>query len=303
MEATPKIQLFWINMDRSVDRRNSMENMLSSVESNFVFHDIQCRERVSAVDARECMSREGFFIKDEDRGDNYRTGTLEYACLFSHFLALSRFVESSVFRVKEDPVEEDPVGLILEDDMTLAFSEAWKYMLPKKKCCPLHWLMEVAPPDWEILQLCYICPPGMRAELPEVLFEKIQWDNTNCLFSTGAYLIRRSAAKRILETFTCPGGTPWGCRMNLSAMNAANVHHEADHFLYSHATTYCVRRPVFIYSYGETSTIHSGHQRMHDASRHRIETQIMKKQPKSNCSCPCFCFCFFYLNACPKAVR
>ena len=62
---------------------------------------------------------------------------VEYACTLSHINTIREFSKSNY-----------GVALVMEDDMTLEFKPYWKKSVKQ--------IMDNAPSDWEIIQLCYI---------------------------------------------------------------------------------------------------------------------------------------------------
>ena len=161
--------IYWINLDRSVDRRQRMEKMFEDP----VFAEKKII-RISAVDGKshdiEQVLNANFQGMTPDKFTR-----VEYACLLSHLNAIKRFSESN-----------DKNVLIMEDDMTLEFKPHWKKSVKQ--------IMENAPNDWETIQLCYI----ISNMVPQQIYTK----NTGNLFSTGAYIINQNGAKKILNDST-----------------------------------------------------------------------------------------------------
>lgn len=161
--------IYWINLDRSLDRRQRMEKMFEDP----VFKGKKII-RISAVDGKAQnidqvlnASFEGMHL------DKFTK--VEYACLLSHLNTIKQFSESS-----------DETALIMEDDMTLEFKPYWKKSVQQ--------IIDGAPSDWETIQLCYI--------ISNMVPKKIYTKNTGNLFSTGAYLINQNGANKILNYTT-----------------------------------------------------------------------------------------------------
>jgi len=161
--------IYWINLDRSVDRRQRMEKMFEDpafAEKKII--------RISAVDGKAHNI-------DQVLNTNFqgmqpeRFTKVEYACLLSHLNIIKQFSESN-----------NKTALIMEDDMTLEFKPYWKK--------PVKQIMENAPNDWETIQLCYI--------ISNMVPQKIYTKNTGNLFSTGAYIINQNGAEKILNYST-----------------------------------------------------------------------------------------------------
>ena len=123
--------IYWINLDRSSDRRETMEKMFQ----DDVFSGIQ-NKRISAVDGNDEE-----YVYNQFTVYNYNATAKEYACTLSHLNAIKEFNES-----KYD------VALILEDDCTLELKKYWKKSIKE--------IIQNAPNDWEIIMLNYIILPG-----------------------------------------------------------------------------------------------------------------------------------------------
>jgi GR25 family glycosyltransferase involved in LPS biosynthesis len=247
--------IYWINLDTNIQRRVRCEKMFA--EHPF-FQAATARGveiiRIVATTPQNVLSQTTFEWTVED-ADGWRseithphtTGLKEYACSVSHFRAIHEFAKTA-----------HRVALILEDDMTMDFYGYWDKSIPQ--------VIREAPPDWEIIQLCYISAgrAAVRAD-----FELIEYNNTNRLYSTGAYLIHNGAAKSMIDA-VYDETTEKYCFPN--ALNDF-LYDSADHYIYTMNTTYCYRWPYFIYSYNEISDIHQEHIIFHNMSRATVETE------------------------------
>lgn len=162
--------VYWINLDRSPDRRKSMEKMFK----DNAFSGIP-QNRISAVDGNNEDN-----VYDLFTVYNYNVGPKEYACTLSHLNAIKQFNES-----KYD------VALILEDDCTLELKKYWKKSIRE--------IMENAPDDWEIIMLNYVILPGNDHPF-------LKWNNdygsdyTEILPSaTLSYIINKKGANKIIK--------------------------------------------------------------------------------------------------------
>jgi len=224
--------IYWINLQRSTERRNAMLQMFNDI----VFKDIPI-ERINASDGKE-----------EDIMTNYKfTSTpntkLEYACLLSHLNAIKTFSESKY-----------NIALIMEDDATLEFKPYWKNRINK--------IMENAPSDWEIIQLCYI----ITDKLPTHTFTKINNNLTNSAkyFSMCAYIIKKDAAKKLIQQIYSYSTDKY--------ILHNNIKHEADIYIYSLLTSYTYKYPFFIYKTDNDSNIHDDHIENHNKSKQKLYT-------------------------------
>jgi len=153
--------VYWINLDRSPERRETMSNMFQTQ----VFIDIP-NTRFSAIDGKTV---DVFSFLDASEKENPQLNDVEYACLLSHLEVIRTFSES-----------EHNVALIMEDDMTLEFLPYWKKTVGE--------IMKKAPEDWEVIQLCY------NGEIPENEYQPWSYQ-----FSTGAYLINQKGAQKLMN--------------------------------------------------------------------------------------------------------
>ena len=152
--------IYWINLERSVDRRFKMEQMLNL----FPVKNI----RFNAID--------GMTISDEDLYSNFKTKQfyrrkVEYACLLSHLSVIKSFSES-----------DNKYALILEDDVNLELLKLWNK--------PINEIINSAPSDCEIIMLSYTSP----SKLSETFTL-----NKGNIYSCGAYIISNSAAKKLIK--------------------------------------------------------------------------------------------------------
>ena len=113
--------IYWINLDRSNDRRNNMLKMLSYLPIRNI--------RITAIDGKNSTDD---MIYNNIITTNYNGSKTEFACLLSHLNTIRLFSESDY-----------NIALILEDDMTLEFAKYWikdiksiieyKYVYPTKE--------------------------------------------------------------------------------------------------------------------------------------------------------------------------
>jgi hypothetical protein len=150
--------IYWINLDRSTDRKNRMLKMFSDDS----FNNIPIK-RFSAVDGKNENIQE--MITSRKR----KLTNPEYGCLLSHLEIINEFSKGDY-----------DVALILEDDITLDFKKYWRKSVRD--------VIKNAPSDWEIIMLCY------HSDINPVNEYTL---NENNYWSTGAYIINNAAAKRM----------------------------------------------------------------------------------------------------------
>jgi GR25 family glycosyltransferase involved in LPS biosynthesis len=119
LQNCPKF--FYINLNRSPERKERMEKMFTEYNLRF--------ERIEAIDGNNLMNW-------DERLSKYEQG-----CTLSHLKAIENFYNSG-----------EDFGIICEDDMTLEFLPYWK--------SPIQNVIKEAPNDWEIMLLGYIIFPS-----------------------------------------------------------------------------------------------------------------------------------------------
>ena len=158
--------IYWINLDRSPDRRKRMKKMFK--DPAFKGKKII---RISAVDGKG-PDIDQVLNANFDGMQPEKFTKVEYACTLSHLNTIREFSKSN-----------DQVALIMEDDMTLEYKKYWKKSAKE--------LMDEAPSDWETIQLCI-----NSNTIPRKMYTKQKGDT---YFSTGSYIINQAGAKKILN--------------------------------------------------------------------------------------------------------
>jgi GR25 family glycosyltransferase involved in LPS biosynthesis len=160
--------IYWINLDRSKERRTNMEKIFADE----CFKDVPVIQRFSAVDGKKPG-----IIDKYIRVDDKTINDAEYGCLLSHLEVIREFSQSSY-----------DIALVMEDDVTLDFKKYWKK--------DLKTIIGKAPADWDIIMLSYI-----SNELPPNEFTL----NENKYWSTLAYIINNKAAKKLINEIYIDG--------------------------------------------------------------------------------------------------
>jgi GR25 family glycosyltransferase involved in LPS biosynthesis len=204
--------IYWINLEYAKERKYNIQLMLEEPE----FKNIP-NIRIDAIDGKKETNH--YFSCNKKKMSN-----LEYACLISHLKTIHGFSKSNY-----------KMALILEDDMTLELKKYWKKSIQQ--------VIKNAPSDWEIIQLCYI-----SNEIPN---REYTLNYNKQYYSTGAYLIKNSAAKKLINSIYSPE--------NLKYYLEDSISHEADHYLYNKLITYTYKNPYFIYKTDNNSYIHQEH--------------------------------------------
>jgi GR25 family glycosyltransferase involved in LPS biosynthesis len=156
--------IYWINLDRSTDRRNNMEKLLSNFNVK--------NERISAVDGKN-MKIDDKYFENINININKSHSNYEYACLLSHLNTILKFSQSNY-----------NYALICEDDISLDFAKYWDK--------PVSQIAKEAPANWDIIMLF----STFSKDVDNVFTLKT---STIPIYGTGAYLISKQAAVKIIN--------------------------------------------------------------------------------------------------------
>lgn len=225
VNSMPSIQcpIYYINLDRSPDRRAFMEKQFQKIGVNSQV------KRISAVDGKKLPHKHHGVI-DTDFGNisyknNYDMYTIgELGCTLSHILA-----------IKKSYYNGDKLALIIEDDVNIL-------PLALHTNNKLNKIMSEAPSDWGIISLiCYEnCRKNCRS-LKNGMF--VPYRENNKCYSTGAYLINRKGMEKIIN-----GMKPLEITLDKhDSKNSDRI--VADFFLYhrcNHTYFYCDKKILCI---------------------------------------------------------
>lgn len=212
--------VYWINLDRSPDRRSSMNKLFA--DSDFDSLDVK---RFSAIDYKNRDVLNYFNLKEVGQRNNRP----EYACFLSHLETIRTFANSNY--------PDDAVALIMEDDATLDYKPYWKTSVSK--------VIKKAPPDWQIIMLGYMFSEGVR--IPDLKKFPEYIPNNNKFVSAISYLIRKSTAKNFINKIYKNAQY----RLNPNATS-----HHADVYLFNNLKTYAYKYPFFTYKTENDSYLH-----------------------------------------------
>ena len=155
--------IYWINLNRSSDRRKEMMNIFQ----DSAFNNIP-NERVSAVDGMNPkLVYPKLNIAYKQKND------YEYACTLSHLDTIRTFAQTNY-----------DVALIMEDDITMDFKKYWTKSVSE--------IMNNAPANWEVIQLCY------NTSFSPERFNLYERNINNKCVCAAAYLIKNSAANNLI---------------------------------------------------------------------------------------------------------
>jgi GR25 family glycosyltransferase involved in LPS biosynthesis len=166
--------IYWINLDRSVDRKEWMEQLFQDI----VFQGVP-NQRISGIDGKNPNNIDNLLKNNRMEG----VTDSEYGCFLSHLAAIRKFAESS-----------NKTALFFEDDMTLDLKPYWKTNLKN--------IIENAPKDWEIIQLGYNSVDNTRKFLDD---DYTKNPANGELKGAYAYLMNNSSAKRFIKSIDNSG--------------------------------------------------------------------------------------------------
>jgi len=222
--------IYWINLDRSPERKTKMNEMFQ----DDAFQGIM-NKRISAIDGKNPDNIEKLLITQNKKETNF-----EYGCLLSHLESIRQFNDSYY-----------NIALIMEDDATLEFKKYWK--------TSVKYIIKNAPPDWEIINLCYI----IDTNHPYYNWNKENNYSDIPTWSTLSYLINKKGSKKIIDSTY---------KNNKYALES-NYIHTADDYIYNYLITYIYKYPMFIYKTENESLIHDSHLELHKISKEHIIEQ------------------------------
>lgn len=183
-ETFNSIKKYYINLDRSTDRKES-------IEEEFRLYGITNYERVAACDGKNMeKKKEGKFGDIKFKAPNDKKSSVrEIATTCSHIKAIKRAYDNG-----------DELAIILEDDTKFTLMPYWDKELKE--------LMNELPDDWEIFRLVSGLGDNW-INLKKLLNlgasnkykkQRIHTRNKN-VFSAVCYLINREGMKKMLDLF------------------------------------------------------------------------------------------------------
>jgi GR25 family glycosyltransferase involved in LPS biosynthesis len=226
--------IYWINLDRSKDRRQKMEKMFH----DDVFKGIP-NQRIVAYDGKNDPDK----VFNKLVFNNKKQSNAEYACLLSHLETIRTFNES-----------KNNIALIFEDDVTLEFRKYWRKSIKE--------IMKNAPTDWDIILLSYIYYNDMS---PRILF--YSWDASDIeydiaignYYSSLSYVINKKGSAKLINKIYDKNTNKYNPDKHSTLVS--------DVYLEQNANVYAYKYPMFIYKTINDSTIHDNHQILHRASK------------------------------------
>jgi GR25 family glycosyltransferase involved in LPS biosynthesis len=262
--------IYWINLDRSVNRRKKMEAIFKDTVFN-IYSPFQCtgalecdnsHKRYSAVvnpGRIDVKNKNIIRIKAIDGRDNNdisilnntlvnkkNDDNLTYACLMSHLTAIEEFSKTNL-----------EYALILEDDLSLEYKPYWNKRISD--------IINNAPIDWEIimLEMLLFKPAISYFSFHDYVEAQSSSDDKKNIYCTGAYLINKKGAIKMMNT-----------KQNNKFILDTNISHCADRYIFKVLKTYAYKYPYFTYPSDNDSTLHPTDVNMHQECKQLINKYI-----------------------------
>jgi GR25 family glycosyltransferase involved in LPS biosynthesis len=158
-----KINIYYINLERALDRKINMENRYKNIK------------RIEAYDGNNIKKYNDIILKD-----NYGESWNEIGCSLSHVKAIKKAYENN-----------DKEAIILEDDMSDEYKDKWELQIDE--------IVELSKNNnVESINLHCVNPKEISRMINiKAKFSKWNWHK----WSNGAYYINRNGMKKILDFY------------------------------------------------------------------------------------------------------
>lgn len=252
------IPVYYINMDKHVNRKEFMEQELKKYTSSFT--------RIKGVNGSLITNLKKDTIEDVSFTCDYNDLTKgEIGCTLSHLVAIKKAYDNG-----------DEYALVVEDDV--------QFNLLTIIDTSIKEIITQAPTDWEILKLCCI---RNSINEPTVTYKNMKYHVENIVeyntWGTQAYIINKKGMRKILGYTVINKSSPdFYIRKSQSDFPIKGA---ADWFLYQLTKTYNVS-PCIIYpnNIAFNSTIHDDHTHLHikqayDIVNHHYSTSPLISLP------------------------
>ena len=178
------INIFYINLDKSIDRKDKMESQLKLYFPQFT--------RISAINGGELdplyknklVNNISYDLSEFERTITRGKPSSVIGCLLSHIKAILKIHNMSL-----------QYALIMEDDMDLKYVSQWNTNISR--------IINNAPSDWEIIKLFTNNTEKIKQDIK--LFEQgikyRELDQNDLIneWSTGCYIINKKGINKIIE--------------------------------------------------------------------------------------------------------
>ena len=238
---------YWINMERSLDRRKFME-------SQFFKYGIE-NYRISAETPETIKAHDYTIIRNADSMDC--TTPEEIACILSHLKAIQQGYDDLVVGDGCDEGDSDSYFCVLEDDITLLnidFGKILNYINKKKEgVADVEVLQLYTSSHPVVIQLyneCFLKDGGGSGDGSNVIVKR-----TESYPGAVYYLVSRKAARKILDAYVVSKNK---YDLSYSSWTAA------DNIIYAPVSSYVITYPVAITDIAFGSTLHPEHLPNHE---------------------------------------
>ena len=180
-----QIPVFYINLDRSTEKREKMENQLKLHFKNF--------QRISGVDGNKLYpniytnkinNNTSYNLKNFDGTISRVNPSSVIGCLLSHI--------KTILLVDEKGYNN---AVILEDDMDLQYYPKWN--------TTIETIINEAPKNWDIIKLFSLNESKLKEDVElfkkGIKYRKLSQDNMKSEWSTGCYIINKRGISKILK--------------------------------------------------------------------------------------------------------
>jgi len=237
--------VFWVNMDRSLERRSHMEGMLNRLNISHT--------RVRALDSKDPAAAEKLIFRATQGSDCKDDKCREEArinqfCVGSHMMALVTYLNTST----------EPYALVAEDDLDVeAYSMYWEKSFGE-------YFADI-PADWAIAQVSTIVIPGEEVWWKDFLrglvvngWAKHRWGPY--WLGAGAYIVKRETAELMVNRYVRSDG--------VIDLNQGRWDAYTDWIMYGDHQMYTL--PLVSTILTEASTVHDHHMAWHINSKRKL---------------------------------
>lgn len=215
-----KYKVYWINLNRSIERRIYMENQFKKY--NLIFN-----KRIIAIDGNNLYPEKYNYILN----NNNKFKNNEIACTLSHLKAINCAIENN-----------EDICLIMEDDISLGLIPYWNMTLDS--------LLLQAPNDWEVLNVSVSNPDELEEhKLSRGKF--IKWEDKHT--STLCYIINRKGLYKLKKIFNLDSNKKINFNNIMKKLDLDTI--VADNIIYKVLNSFTLLYPIFTFEYFG-STIH-----------------------------------------------
>ena len=235
MSNSNLLDVYYINLDRCVDRRKQFEKTFSN---RYRLH------RISAYDGAKGLSN--YTDIKIPSLQNSVSSSCEVACSLSHVKAIW-----TAFK------EEKKWAIIMEDDAANDYVHIWG------KNQTLLDIANRSPSDAECIQFSCV----NADEISKMISMKTEFSKYNIYrYGTTCYLVRLAGMKKIISQYITTSG-----KIDLQKVNKINRFTADCDIIYPVLNTYNYNFPTIHHNLRQESTIHPDHGNIHKCSEYTIK--------------------------------